>query len=117
MRTEAYSQSRGLDVLSRIFHLRPKPRPELAVRANGDFSLTKKGRLAHELVVVDMTLKNNADPQVEFSMNNVHEFEVRKENLCKVLGISNDEKSREIEIQEYSVYLKRIGFPHYKVIK
>ena len=89
----------------------------LAVRFNGVFCPTERGHLAHELIRVHATLKKNADLKVLFSMTGeqVRVHELRKGELCRKLGLSTDEETREKTIQGFNGWLTRYGFPYYKI--
>lgn len=89
----------------------------LAVRFNGVYSPTDRGHLAHELVRIHTTLKNNEKPGVLFFMSEeiVRTQRSRKEELCAQLGLPADEKAREKAIQGFNGYLTKVGFPYYKI--
>lgn len=87
----------------------------LAVRFNGVFSPTERGHLAQELVRISTLLKKNADPKVNFSMNDVEECKRRREELCNALGLSLDERKREQSIGGFKGYLERVGLPYFKI--
>jgi len=89
----------------------------LALRTNGVFSPTERGHLAHELVRLHRTLKNNSNPEITFSMREelAERYRQRREELCGLLGLPPDEKAREKVIQGFDGYLTRVGLPYHRV--
>lgn len=89
----------------------------LALRINGVYSPTERGHLAHELVLINRILKKNADPNVAFviSQDMERKYIARREELCSLLGLPSDERTREKKIQGFDGFLTRMGLPYYKV--
>lgn len=84
---------------------------------NGTFLPTERGHLVNELVRISYTLKQLEKPGVAFAMNETYKinFQARREELCNILGLPNDEKSRRMAIAGYDGYLRRFGFPYWRV--
>ena len=89
----------------------------LVVRTNGVFYPTNRGHIAHELDLMHRLLKNHTDPNIAFAMSpeQVQKYCVRKEELCDLLGLPQDEQAREKRIQGFSGHLARAGIPYYRV--
>ena len=89
----------------------------LALHTNGVFSPTERGHLAHELVLLHRVLKNNSNPEKTFSMREelAERYRQRREELCALLELPPDEKTREKAIQGFDGYLTRVGLPYYRV--
>ena len=89
----------------------------LIFSTNGNRLLTERGHLAHELVRLHRTLKNNSNPEIMFSMRGdlAEGYRQRKEELCGLLGLPSDEKAREKAIQGFDGYLTRVGLPYHRV--
>lgn len=89
----------------------------LALRTNGTFSLTERGHLAHELVRIYRMLKSDADPGVEFAMSEEQRQKslARKEELCLLIGLPQDEKTRERTIWGFDGRLKQMDIPYYRI--
>lgn len=89
----------------------------LVVRTNGVFSPTDRGHLAHELIRVHRTLRNCTNPKKTFAMSEdlKQKHIARREELCGLLGLLSDEKVREKQIQGFDGYLRRVGFPYYRI--
>lgn len=115
MRAETVqSTPRILNALFRVFNLSSN---KLAIRTNGVFSPTEKGHLAHDLIRINMVLKNNSEPQAStFSMSDDYASQLleEREQLCIKLGLPSDEKKRENKINEFKDYLEKVGLPYYK---
>ena len=90
----------------------------LAVRTNGVFSPTERGHLAHDLVLAHRLLKNHRDPKIAFAMgeDQIRKYSARKEELCDLLGLPQEEQGREKIIQGFSGYLARVGIPYYRIL-
>lgn len=89
----------------------------LAVRVNGEFSLTDRGSLVRELIVLDKALRNSDNSKIAFAMSQElrQEYGTRKEKLCCQLGLPENEEERKKVIQGFTGCLARLHVPYYKI--
>ncbi len=90
---------------------------KLGKRVNGGrFNLTEKGQLIHELIRLDIGLRNNFDPSIAYAMSSemVERDSLRVNELSVALGFPLDTKKRSKKLNGYSLKFKQIGQPHWR---
>ena len=91
----------------------------LVSRQDGQFTLTDKGRLAHELVQKDKALRNLGNPKIPYAMSPemVDTYSQRVNTLGELLDLPEEPIQRKKRIAKYKRRIANSGFPYWREIK
>lgn len=89
----------------------------LVVRRDGGFVLTPRGALSQELTRIEKQLRSQVDNNINFTMSEEMSGILydRKKELCAILDMPGDEKSRSAKIKRHERRLTEAGFPPWRI--
>lgn len=101
-----------------ISEARPAFSHRLVSRQDGQFTITDRGRLAHELVRKEKTLINLGNPKISYAMSPemVDTYSQRVNKLGELLYLPEDPIQRKKRIARYERRLASSGFPYWREI-
>lgn len=84
---------------------------------NGEKVLTKRGRLALDLVRFHIQLEKHKNPKVDFAMSDemVERYTLERDKICEVLDMPKDPKKRNRRVASYKRNMGKRGFYYWKI--